>query len=133
DYTKTRIANMGAKTVTYADAKRHFQTTYNWSQNQQIDEFTRLVASISATLEFGRKLDADYRHAKLALDEDLKQMEDVDKSSGLAEMQLVQPTLQRIAQDKSVLHIARTRAERMLDKLPQAGEAPAATGAKPRP
>ena len=49
DYTKTRVANMGAKTANYADSARHFTTTYNWSQNQLMDEFTRIMANISAT------------------------------------------------------------------------------------
>src|SRR6266404_495613 len=53
DYTKSRIANMGAKKLTYADATRHFQTSYNWSQNPLIDELTKICGNLSTTLEFG--------------------------------------------------------------------------------
>ena len=128
DYKKGRIANMGAKTLVYADPARHFETSYNWSQNPQIDEVTRLFQGISATLEFGRQLQDDFRYRKLGLDSDLKNMEDAAKMNGLLELQLIAPTLQKIAHDTSVMHIARVRAQRLLAKVP-----PQETGAAPGP
>src|SRR5579859_3113382 len=51
DYTKTRVANTGAKTLIYGDPKRHFETTLNWSQNPDAMELVRTFQNLSSTLE----------------------------------------------------------------------------------
>ncbi len=120
DYTKTRVANTGAKTLIYADPTRHFQTNYNWSQNQQLMGLTRLFQGISTTIEFGRRLQRELRFDKLALDSELKQLQDVASHNDALELQIIVPTLEKIARDSSVMHIARKRAQSLLAKIPGA-------------
>jgi hypothetical protein len=115
DYKK-RVANTGAKTLTYADLTRHFQTTYNWSENAAIDQLTSYFQGISATIEHGRKLQFLHRYDKLGLEAHLKGMEDEAQSHYLAELQIIAPTLESIANDSSVLNIARQRARRLLQR-----------------
>jgi len=116
DYKAHRIANTGKKTLTYADETRHFQTIYNHSENKAIEELTSLFQGISSTIEFGRKLQFKHKYDKLGLEADLKAMEDAEASHNLAELQIVAPTLRDIADDESVLNIARARARRLLAK-----------------
>ena len=118
DFKKSRIANTGAKTLIYAGPKQHNETTYNWSQTLEIQELTKLFQDISATMEFGRRLQYMYRHSKLSLEGELKSMEAAAQQDSLAEMQAVTPILTIIAKDTSVMHIARARAQRMLDRIP---------------
>ena len=80
--------------------------------NQLIDIFQKM----SSTFELSRKLDFDMRFDKLGLERDLKSMEDVNKSHGLIELQVISPTLQRIANDPAVMNISRQRARRLLDQ-----------------
>lgn len=122
EYTKSRVANTGAKTLVYADPKRHFQTTFNWSQNQEAMDLARTFQGLSATLEFDRRLQDEMRHQKLALDEELKQLQDAAKHNDVAELQLLAPTLRKIADDSSVLHIARKRAQDLLASLSGVGQ-----------
>lgn len=119
DYTKTRVANTGAKTLIYGDPDRHFETTFNYSQTPEIMELARMFQNISATLEFDRRLQDEMRHQKLALDETLKELQDAAAHNNVAELRLLAPTLQKISSDSSFLHIARRRAQELLNTIPQ--------------
>lgn len=125
DYTKSRIADTGAKTLTYSVGHlptvlgqpvkgQQNQTTYNWSTNPAIQELTAIFQGISATVEFARRLDFERRFDKLGLDAELKRMEQMQKDGHLHEVQAVAPTLSAIADDFAVMRIARERAKRIL-------------------
>lgn len=116
EYRAHRIANTGKKTLTYADESRHFQTVYNHSENKAIQELTSLFQGISSTIEFARKLQFKHKYDKLGLEAELKAMEDAADNHNLAEIQIVSSTLKDIADDSSVMNIARQRAQRLLAK-----------------
>jgi hypothetical protein len=114
DFKKGRIAQTGAKTLVYQDQNRRTQTTFNWSQNRAIQQLSDLFQAISTTVEFGRKLEHNYRFEKLGLDRDLKRMEDLKQSNQLLEVQANEPILKRIAEDKTVVNVSRQRALRLM-------------------
>jgi len=114
DYTAHRIANTGRKTLTYRSTSQNFETTYNWSENKNIDQLTRVFEGISNTVEHGRKLQFLRRFDKLGLEKELKGMEELAANNELAEIQVIAPVLENIANDSSVLNIARQRARRLL-------------------
>ncbi|MCI0350228.1 MAG: hypothetical protein L0Z53_12460 [Acidobacteriales bacterium] len=116
DYRKGKIAFTGTKTLTYADPTRHFETTYNWSENPTLRQLTDLMQGISVTLEFGRSLDYLYRHDKLGLNAELKRMDEMAADGHLAELQALGPQLERIASDSNVMEIARQKARRLLQR-----------------
>jgi hypothetical protein len=114
DFKKHAVASTGTKTLTYSDATRQFRTVYNWSENAAIDQLTRIFQGISATIEHGRKLKFLRRFDKLGLEAELKGMESLAENHNLAELQIIAPLLEDIANDNSVLNIARQRARRLL-------------------
>ncbi|HYG99137.1 MAG TPA: hypothetical protein VD837_08395 [Terriglobales bacterium] len=125
DYTKSRIADTGTKTLTYTVGHlpsnlaqpvkgQRNQTSYNWSSNPAIQEITSIFQGIATTLEFARRLDFSRRFDKLGLDAELKRMEEMQKAGQLYEVRAVAPTLTNIMNDVSVMHIARERAKRIL-------------------
>jgi hypothetical protein len=114
DYTAHRIANTGRKTLTYHGAGQNFETSYNWSENKSIDQLTRLFEGISNTVEHGRKLQFLRRFDKLGLEKELKGMEQLAANNELAEIQIIAAVLENIANDFSVLNIARQRARHLL-------------------
>ncbi|HET7872767.1 MAG TPA: hypothetical protein VFL42_09670, partial [Terriglobales bacterium] len=116
DYTKHAMANTGRKTLTYADTARHFQTVYNYSENRAIQELTGLFQNISTTLESGHKLAFKHKYDKLGLEAELKALEEEAANHNLAEVQVIAPVLQQIADDPTVLNIARQRARKLLGK-----------------
>jgi hypothetical protein len=117
DFKKNRIANTGVKTLIYAGPQRHSQTTYNWSQDEKIQEVTKLFQDLSNTLEYGRRLEHEHHYTKLALDGELKNMEEAARNGNLSEVQAVAAILTKISNDSSVMHVARLRAQRLLAKL----------------
>ncbi|HET8891314.1 MAG TPA: hypothetical protein VFQ41_20590 [Candidatus Angelobacter sp.] len=115
-FKKHAVASTGKKTLSYADASRHFNTTYDYSENRAIQEITGIFMGVSNTIEHGRKLQFLRRFDKLGLEAELKVMEDAAENHNLVEMQLIAPTLESIADDASILNIARQRAHRLLAK-----------------
>src|SRR5438270_5312236 len=115
-FKKHAVSSTGKKTLTYADQARHFETTYDYTENKDIQEITNIFQGISNTLEHGRKLPFLRRFAELGLEADLQGMESMAESNFLAELQLIAPTLKNIADDPAILNIARQRARRLLGK-----------------
>jgi len=116
EFTKHVVAHTGQKTLSYADANRHTSTTYNYSEDLGIQELTDIFQGISATFEAAERLEYDRRFDRLSLDHDLKSLEDLSNSGRLQEVQVIAPLLRRLATDRTVLHIAQLRAERILRK-----------------
>jgi len=115
DSGKKGLASTGAKMLAYKDAWRNTQATYNYSPHPAVQELTSLFQNISTTLEFGRRLQYFHRYQKLALDEELKRMEEMWKQNSLEEVAAVAPILQQIAADPSVINVVRARAQRLLE------------------
>ena len=116
EFTAHPVAQTGSKTLGYQDATRHTATTYNYSEDPSIQALTEIFQGISLTIESGRKLEFDRRFDKLSLDQDLKALDDLSKDGHLYEVQAIAPVLQRLASDRTVLHIAQQTAQRILTR-----------------
>lgn len=116
-FQKHVVASTGKKTLTYTDPARNFNTVYDYSENKAIQEITTIFQGISNTIEHGRKLIFLRRFDKLGLEAELKGMESAAENHSLVEMQIIAPTLESIAADRTVLNIARQRAQRLLAKV----------------
>ena len=116
DSNKRNLASTGAKTLTYKDAQQTGTATYNYSPIPAVQQITQLFQSLSLTLEYGRRLQYYHRYQKLALDEELKRMEEMANENSLEELPAVVPILQRIATDASVINPVRARAQRMIER-----------------
>ena len=114
DSGNKKLASTGVKVLKYEEGTRKTEATYNYSPIPAVQQITAVFQNISTTLEFGRRLDFFYRHQKLALEDELKHMEESAKSNNLGELQAIVPILQRIAADHSVLNVTRARAQRLL-------------------
>jgi hypothetical protein len=114
DSGNTKIANTGVKTLTYKDDSHNTSATYNYSTNLPVQQITSILQSLSTVLEYGRRLTWFHKYQKLALDDDLKQMEDRQHENNLGDLQAIAPVLQQIADDPSVMRMSRARALRLL-------------------
>jgi hypothetical protein len=95
---------------------RSGESTYNYSSNPAVQDLTSLMQSLSATLEFGHRLQYDRQYQKLALDEELKRMEDLARTNQLVEVAAIQPILDQIIADSAVINVTRARAQRLRDR-----------------
>jgi hypothetical protein len=110
------LAFTGKKTLSYKDAQRSGEATYNYSPNPAVQELTNLMQGLSATLEFGHRLQYDRQYQKLALDEELKRMESLAGTNELVDVTAIQPILDQIIADQSVINVTRARAQRLLER-----------------
>lgn len=114
DSNKKGLASTGVKTLAYKDAHQSGSGTYNYSPIAAVQQVTQVFQSLSMTLEFGRRLQYFHRYQKLALDEELKRMEQMADENNLQEITAVVPILQQIVSDNSVINPTRARAQRMI-------------------
>jgi len=125
DSGKRKLAFTGSKKLSYKDGQRASEAAYNYSSLPAVQQLTTLFQSVVATLEFGRRLAYFHRYQKLALDDELKRMEDEARTGGILELQAVKAVLQEIYDDNSVMNVVRARAQRIMEM----GKAAAATPA----
>lgn len=116
DSRKKGLASTGVKTLAYRDGQKSRQASYNYSPNPAVQELTQIFQGMSATLEFGHRLDYYHRYQKLALDEETKRMEEMAKDNDLVELQALTGILEGIATDATVINVVRARAQRILDR-----------------
>ena len=80
-----------------------------------MQQLTEIFQSVAGTLEYGRRLAYYHRYQKLALDEELKRMEAQAKGRDLAEIRAIQPVLEEILADPTVINVVRARAQRLIE------------------
>jgi len=124
DFKKHRIADTGRKTLLYSDSTRNHHTTYNWSENRAVQELTDIFQGISSTQEAAYELDRLRRYDRLGLNHQLERMEDLAKNGWLRELQAIAPLLEKLANDHEIMHIARQRAQRLLQLAAPPAPAP---------
>lgn len=113
-----RIADTGTKTLRYiADGKTN-SASFNYSENKELMELAAVFQRISTTIESGRRLAFALRFDKMGIDQQLKNLESLQKSGMLAELQVIAPVLKRAIEDRSTMNISRQRAQKLL----QAGQ-----------
>jgi hypothetical protein len=115
DSGNRKLAFTGAKKLTYSDGQRTSTADYNFSRLQPVQQLTALFQAIGATLEFGRRLIYFHRYQKLALDDELKRMEEEARAGDLIELAAAKPVLQEIYDDSSVINVVRARALRIME------------------
>jgi hypothetical protein len=114
DSGKKNVASSGSKTLAYTGPEKTTRATYNYSPVVVVQELTTLMQNLSQTLEFGRRLEFYDHFQKLALDAELKNMEELAEQNDLVEVQAIAPILRTIAQEPAIMNMVRARAQRLL-------------------
>jgi hypothetical protein len=118
------IAQTGAKTLAYQSAQVQGSSTYNYSQSPTVQSLTRLFLGLATTLDYGRKLAWQYRFDKLGLDQQLRELEELQAGHEVEELTIIEPILRKIADDPNVMHISRQSAQHLLKTMGGSGAAP---------
>jgi hypothetical protein len=109
------MAAMGVKTLSYKDSQKNTKATYNYSPIPEVQELTARFQALGSTIEFGRRLEYDHHYQKLALDEDIKRMEEsLSAIGGLEQIPAISPILQKLIDDPALMNMVRSRAQRLL-------------------
>jgi hypothetical protein len=109
-----KIAFTGQKILSYQNGQQSSTAQYNYSNLEPVRQLTALFQNMAATLDYGRKLSYLHRYQKLALDEQLREMETQARNNQLGEIQALTPVLQEIVDDPSVINGVRARARDLI-------------------
>jgi len=116
DSGKNNMAFTGVKTLGYDAPGKSAHAAYNYSMLPAVRQLTEIFQDLSASLEFGRRLDHDLHYQKLALEDELKHMEEMVNQGHLQEIFPLAPLLQKIVDDPAIMKVSRSRAQRLLSK-----------------
>ena len=123
DSRKKNIASTGDKTLIYRAGDKINSAHYNYSLIPAVQDLTTLFQNLSSAVEFGRRLDYEYHYQKLALDEEIKRMEDTTTLRDVGpDLPAAAPVLQKIADDPAVINPVRARALRLLQRAGTNGQ-----------
>lgn len=122
------IAQTGSKTLQYQSPQVHGSSTFNYSQNPDVQALTKLFSGIATTFDYERKLTFQYRYDKLGMDQCLKDLEELQSSHDVEELHVLGPMLRKIAADPNLMNIARQSARHILQKMTDPGTAPPVSG-----
>ncbi len=111
------IAQTGAKTLMYKSAQVQGSSTYNYSQNPDVQQLTQLFLGLATAIDYGRQLAWSYRYDKLGLDQLLRELEDLQAGHQIEELTAIEPILRKIADDPNLMHISRQSAQRLLKTI----------------
>jgi hypothetical protein len=114
------IAQTGRKTLEYQSSQVHGSSTFNYSQNADVQELANLFSGIATTVDYGRRLAFQYRFDKLGLDQRLKELVDLQANRESRELHIIAPILRKIANDPNMMNIARQNAAHLLQSIGQA-------------
>jgi hypothetical protein len=119
------VAKTGTKTLEYESQQVKGSTSFDYSQHPEIQELVRLFSGIATTIDYGRKLAFQYRFDKLGLNQRMKELEQLQKDGNVEELQIIAPTLRKIADDPNMMNISRQSAQRLLRTFAQPASASA--------
>ena len=115
------IARTGEKSLLYRSPQISGSTTYNWSQNADIQELTKFFQGVALTIDYGRILAFQYRFDKLGMDQRMKELEDLQANHGVEELAIIAPILRKIASDSNLMNISRESARHLLASIGEPG------------
>jgi hypothetical protein len=115
--SKLKVANMGMKTLRYEGPQGHGETRFNYSEDADARALVDWFERISETEQHLIALERTARFDRLGINKALLLLETSwDKNRIVAPEQLL-PVLDRIARNKSLMHMAQARAASLAERI----------------
>jgi hypothetical protein len=112
-----KVANLGLKTLTYERDGEKSQAEFNYTQRRDAQELATLFEKIASVQQHIVGLERAIKYDHLSLPGELRRIQiDLDNSA-LADPQLLVPALEKIERNPRFLHLARVRAQNILQRL----------------
>lgn len=109
------IAKTGEKTLGYKLGDAEVHCTFNFSDNEALNEAAATLEAIAATIHAGERLAHDHRFDRLSIDPEMEFLESEAKAGRAIEIQNIAAVLKSIIDDERVIERARRRAARLLE------------------
>ena len=117
------IAQTGSKVLRYKGNSRDASCSYNYSDDDRVNDATSTFEGIAETLRFGERLRAKLRFDRLGLDTELDGLQTAVAEHRALELENIAPILKTIAANDRVMDRVRRRAELLLQGVTPAQSA----------
>lgn len=108
------IAKTGVKVLRYAGNGREAECTYNYSDDERVNEATNAFEAIAETMQYGDRLAAKLRFDRLGLDMELDGLQSAVADGRALEVENIAPVLKSLVEDERVMDRVRRKAEQLL-------------------
>lgn len=114
------LAKTGTKVLHYTGAGRDAQCTFNYSDDDRVNDATSAFQALAETMQYGDRLRAKLRFDRLGLDSELEGLQSAVSEQRALEVGNIAPVLRSILEDERVMERVRRKAQQLLQ-----GAAPA--------
>jgi hypothetical protein len=108
------IAKTGVKILRYAGNGHEAECTYNYSDDERVNEATSTFEAIAETMLYGDRLAAKLRFDRLGLDMELDGLQSAVSEGRALEVENIAPVLQSLVEDERVMDRVRRKAQQLL-------------------
>jgi hypothetical protein len=115
--SRHKVANLGLKTFTYEAGGEVSRVEFNYTENHTAQQLTELFEQIAGVEQHIAQLDYASKYDPLSLPQQLRQIQIELNGHGLLETGLLVPTLEKIAGNPRLLHLAQSRAQEILKRI----------------
>ena len=109
-----KVAFQGTKKLSYAGPEGAGSCEYNYSKDKEIQELGDSLQGVETTILDGARLEMLLQHDRLGLDKAMEDLAGEAHSGNALEVGTIRETLEKIANDESVLERARRKARLLL-------------------
>ncbi len=121
--SRRRVASTGRKVIRYEkDGAVRGEAEFDYSDLPQAREIAAWFVRLSATQQHLRELERAYRFDRLGVNQALVHLEMSYERNRIVAPELLEPVLGRIAAEGRIVHLARARAEGLLERIRAARE-----------
>lgn len=114
------VAKTGVKTLRYVAEDKAVECTYNYSNEDRVNDATSVLEAIAETMQFGDRLASKLRFDRLGLDAEVDDLQSALTDGRALEVENIAPVLQSITNDERVMDRVRRKTARLLEGVGQA-------------
>ena len=92
--------------------------TFNYTENRTARDLVELLEAVGAVEQHVAALEFEMKYDPLGLSQELLQIQIELNEKSLVDPEVLRPTLEKIAHGSRFLHLAQTRAQQIMDRIP---------------
>jgi hypothetical protein len=112
-----KVANLGEKTFTYQQGGALNRVAFNYTENRTARDLVDAFEAIGMVEQHVAALEFEMKYDPLNLSQELLQIQAELKDKTLTDLQMLVPTLEKIAHGSRFLHLAQSRAQEIIDQV----------------
>lgn len=109
-----KVAFQGWKKLSYSGPEGTGSCTFNYSRDKEIQDLGESLVAVAGTIVEGARLEVLRQHDPLGLNKELEYLQEAAGDGRVQQLEAIQGILTRLADDESIMELARRRARALL-------------------